>query len=245
MESNLNNSISVEIPNYSGPLEVLLDLAKSQKVDLADISITKLADQFLLYIKKTKDLNLEVASEFLLMATWLAYLKSKLLLPEDDEDDFKALEVAEQLKLQLKKLELIRLLSDQMLKKKRIGVNIFYRGMKGGIRSINTPVYSVNLYNLLKSYATLKMQKAFQVVNIPKLPVLTSEEGIKQIKSNYEKMTDWKLIEELIPKEFLSKGMKKTGLAGIFAASLELTKEGNISLMQERLFDKLFLKRID
>ena len=119
MESNLNNSISVEIPNYSGPLEVLLDLAKSQKVDLADISITKLADQFLLYIKKTKDLNLEVASEFLLMATWLAYLKSKLLLPEDDEDDFKALEVAEQLKLQLKKLELIRLLSDQMLKKKK------------------------------------------------------------------------------------------------------------------------------
>ena len=145
MESNLNNSISVEIPNYSGPLEVLLDLAKSQKVDLADISITKLADQFLSYIKKTENLNLEIASEFLLMATWLAYLKSKLLLPEDEEDDFKAFEVAEKLKLQLKKLELIRLLSDQMLKKKRIGVNIFYRGMKGGIRSINTPVYNVTL----------------------------------------------------------------------------------------------------
>ena len=98
---------NVDLSNYSGSLEILLDLAKSQKVDLAEISITKLADQFLEFIKNNKNLNLETASEFLLMATWLAYLKSKLLLPEDDEDDFKALEVAEKLKLQLKKLELI------------------------------------------------------------------------------------------------------------------------------------------
>ena len=118
MESKYTNRISIDIPNYSGPLEVLLDLAKSQKVDLAEISITKLADQFLEFIKNSKNLNLESATEFLLMATWLAYLKSKLLLPEEDEDDFKALEVAEKLKLQLKKLELIRILSDQMLQKK-------------------------------------------------------------------------------------------------------------------------------
>ena len=90
MESNNLNQISINIPNYNGPLEVLLDLAKSQKVDLAEISITQLADQFLEYIKDNKNLNLETASEFLLMATWLAYLKSKLLLPEDEEDDFKA-----------------------------------------------------------------------------------------------------------------------------------------------------------
>ena len=120
MESNNSESISINIPNYSGPLEILLDLAKTQKVDLANISITKLADQFLVYIKENDNLNLELASEFLLMATWLAYLKSKLLLPEDEEDDFKALEVAEKLKLQLKTLELIRILSDQMLKKKII-----------------------------------------------------------------------------------------------------------------------------
>ena len=103
MESNNLNQISINIPNYNGPLEVLLDLAKTQKVDLAEISITKLADQFLEFIKDKKDLNLETASEYLLMATWLAYLKSKLLLPDDVEDDFKAFEVAEKLKLQLKK----------------------------------------------------------------------------------------------------------------------------------------------
>ena len=96
----------------------MLDLAKNQKVDLAEISVTILADQFLNYIKDNKDLNLETASEYLLMATWLAYLKSKLLLPEQEDDDFKALEVAERLKIQLKKLELIRILSDQMLQKK-------------------------------------------------------------------------------------------------------------------------------
>ena len=121
MESKNFSQISINIPNYTGPLEVLLDLAKTQKVDLAEISITKLADQFLNFIKKQKNLNLETASEFLLMATWLAYLKSKLLLPEEDNDDFKASEVAEKLKLQLKKLELIRILSDQMLQKKRLG----------------------------------------------------------------------------------------------------------------------------
>ena len=118
MDSNITNNISINIPNYNGPLEVLLDLAKTQKVDLAEISITKLADQFLEFIKNNKDLNLETASEYLLMATWLAYLKSKLLLPEDENDDFKAIEVAEKLKLQLKKLELIRILSDKMLQKK-------------------------------------------------------------------------------------------------------------------------------
>ena len=146
MESNNLNQISINIPNYNGPLEVLLDLAKTQKVDLAEISITKLADQFLEFIKKNENLNLEKASEFLLMATWLAYLKSKLLLPEDEDDDFKAFEVAESLKLQLKKLELIRLLSDQLLKKKRIGKDIFFRGMRGGIKSIYTPIYDVSLY---------------------------------------------------------------------------------------------------
>ena len=244
MESNKENQISINIPNYTGPLEVLLDLAKSQKVDLAEISITLLADQFLEFIKKHKDLNLETASEFLLMATWLAYLKSKLLLPEDEDDDFKAIEVAERLKLQLKKLELIRILSDQMLKKKRLGVHIFTRGMKGGIRSINTPVYDVSLYELLKTYSNIQMQKTFQNISIPKLPVFTAEEGIKLIKSNLENIVDWKNLFELIPKFYSENKMQKTGIAGIFAASLELVKERIILVSQKKKFDKLMVKKL-
>ena len=243
MESNNVNKISINIPNYSGPLDVLLDLAKSQKVNLAEISITKLADQFLEFIKKSKNLNLESASEYLLMATWLAYLKSKLLLPEDEDDDFKALEVAEKLKLQLKKLELIRILSDQMLEKKRLGMHIFTRGMKGGIRSINTPEYDVSLYELLKSYAGIQMQKTFQNISIPKLPVFTSEEAIKLIKNNLEKINDWKNVFELIPNFYLKNKMKKTGIAGILTASLELTKEGIVKISQKKMFDKLMIKK--
>mgnify|MGYP006077033009 CR=1 FL=1 len=243
MESNNTKQISINIPNYIGPLEVLLDLAKTQKVDLAEISITKLADQFLVYIKEKENLNLETASEFLLMATWLAYLKSKLLLPDDEDDDFKALEVAEKLKLQLKKLELIRILSDKMLQKKRLGVHIFTRGMKGGIKSINTPDYDVSLYELLKTYSNVQMKKTFQNIIIPKLPVLTTEEGIKQIKNNLNKIHDWKNIIDLIPKFYFKNHLKKTGMAGIFAASLELTKEGIIKLSQKKLFDKLMIKK--
>ncbi len=243
MESKSSNRISINIPNYSGPLEVLLELAKTQKVDLAEISITQLADQFLNFIKSHEDINLETASEYLLMATWLAYLKSKLLLPEEDDDDFKATEVAEKLKLQLKKLELIRLLSDQMLKRKRLGVHIYTRGMKGGIRSINTPIYDVSLYELLKTYSTIQMQKTFQNISIPKLPVFTTEEGIKQIKNNLDTLLKWKNIIELVPKFYSKHKMKRTGIAGIFAASLELTKEGVVSVSQKKLFDELMIKK--
>ena len=142
MKFDQSNSLNINIDNYSGPLEVLLELAKSQKVNLEDISITKLADQFHDFITTEKNLNLEIASEYLLMATWLAYLKSKLLLPEDEKEDFKASEVAEKLKLQLKKLELIRLFSDQLLKKKRLGLDVYMRGMSGGIRTSKNSKYS-------------------------------------------------------------------------------------------------------
>ena len=242
MESENSNQISVSIPNYDGPLEVLLDLAKTQKVDLTDISITILADQFLNYIKNNENQNLEIASEYLLMATWLAYLKSKLLLPETEDDDFKALEVAERLKLQLKKLELIRMLSDQMLQKKRLGVHIFVRGMKGGIRSINTPIYDVSLYELLKTYSNIQMNKSFHTIDIPKLPVFSTEEGINQIKNNLSKITDWKNLNDLIPEFYINKKMNKTGIAGILAASLELTKDGTIQISQNKLFEKIMIK---
>jgi len=218
-------------------------LAKAQKVDLENISITLLADQFHVYITNKKNLNLEIASEYLLMATWLTYLKSKLLLPGNPEEEFKLLEVAQQLKLQLKKLELIRLLSDQMLKRKRLGREIRLRGIKGSIRSIYSTEYRLNLYELLKTYSSIIMTKDFQRMNIPKLPVFTTEDGIKRIREFFGKLMDWKNINDLIPKNFKD-GMKykKTGKAGIFAGSLELVKEGNLTIKQENLFDEIYVK---
>ncbi len=243
MESQKMKPLSINIDNYSGPIEVLLDLAKSQKVNLEEISITQLADQFIDFINSIKKINLEVASEYLLMATWLAYLKSKLLLPEDDNEDFKAVEIAEKLKLQLKKLELIRLLSDQLLKKKRLGLDIHMRGMKSGIRTSVNSNYSVSLYELLKAYSNHVMKKNFLSINIPKLPVCTTDQGIDILKKNINKLKDWKNMLDLIPAKFKeSTNLKKTGIAGIFAASLELTREGIISIMQKKSFDKLLIK---
>jgi segregation and condensation protein A len=245
MTDNDSNNFNVDLENYQGPLDVLLDLAKAQKVDLENISITLLADQFHDYITNEKNLNLETASEYLLMATWLTYLKSKLLLPGDPEEEFKLLEVAQQLKLQLKKLELIRLLSDQMLKRKRLGREIRLRGIKGSIRSIYSTEYKLNLYELLKTYSGIIMTKDFQRMNIPRLPVFTTEDGIKRIREFFGKLMDWKNINDLIPKNFKD-GMKykKTGKAGIFSGSLELVKEGNLTIKQENLFDEIYVKEI-
>ena len=234
---------NVDLHNFSGSLDALLDLAKSQKVDLEKISITKLADQFHEFIKSTKNINLEQASEYLLMATWLAYLKSKLLLPESEEEEFKAIEIAEKLKLQLKKLELIRLLSDQMLKRNRLGRDIFFRGVNGNIKSIYNTKYSLTLFEIFKTYSSIIMTKDFQKINIRKLPVLTTEEGIKRIREFFGKLSNWKNLNKLLPKNFTSsKNLKKTGKAGLFAGSLELVKEGNILIKQNKLFDDVFIK---
>ena len=243
MIENDSELFKVDVENYNGPLDVLLDLAKAQKVNLEDISITKLADQFHDFITQEKKLNLEIASEYLLMATWLAYLKSKLLLPGTPEEEFKVQEVAEKLKLQLKKLELIRLLSEQMLKRKRLGREIRTRGSRSGIRPIYNSEYKINLFELLKAYSTIIMTKDFQTINIPKLPVFTTEEGIKTIKEFFGKLSDWKKLDDLIPKN-LKNGLKykSTGKAGIFAGSLELAKEGSLKIKQKKLFDDIYIK---
>ena len=234
---------NVNLNNFSGSLEILLDLAKSQKVDLEEISITKLADQFHQYLTENENINLEIASEYLLMATWLTYLKSKLLLPETDEEEFKAFEVAEKLKLQLKKLELIRLLSSQMLDRKRLGRDVFMRGSKSGVKSIYDKKVSLTLFELLKVYSGIVMTKDFHTMNIPKLPVFTTEDAIKRIKEFFGTLNDWKNLSELVPSGFnKSPNLKRTGRAGIFAGSLELVKEGNISLKQKELFDDIYVK---
>ena len=243
MVENDSTLFKVNVENYNGPLDVLLDLAKAQKVNLEDISITKLADQFHEFITKEKNLNLEIASEYLLIATWLAYLKSKLLLPGTPEEEFKIQEVAEKLKLQLKKLELIRLLSEQMLKRKRLGKEIKTRGIRLGIRPIYNSEYKVNLFELLKTYSTIIMTKDFQKINIPRLPVFSTEEGIKTIKDFFGKLTDWKKLDDLIPQNFKrGSKYKRTGKAGIFAGSLELVKEGNLKIKQEELFDDIYIR---
>jgi|TARA_B100002052_G_scaffold285787_1_gene298964 segregation and condensation protein A len=238
-----SQEFQLDLQNYSGSLDLLLDLAKSQKVNLEEISITKLADQFNEYITNTENLNLEIASEYLLMATWLTYLKSKLLLPLDEEEEFKAHEIAERLKLQLKKLELIRLLSDQMLKRKRLGRDVFMRGTNTRHKTTHISQYTLKLFDVLKTYSSIISMKDFQKINIPKLPVFTMEEGIKKIQESKKDLYEWKNLKDLIPPIFKSsKKMQKTGNAGIFAGSLELVKEGDVQIKQKDIFGDIYIR---
>ena len=234
--------LELNIDNYEGPLDLLLDLAKTQKVDLMKISIVQLADQYISFVERIKK-NLEIAADFLVMASWLAYLKSRLLLPEDFDDDFSASKMAEKLKLQLRKLEMIRLLSDQLMTKKQMGVDIFFRGIKEGIKKKNTPKYSLSLYELIKSYADFKKRKNFSSINIKRLKIYTMEEAIKKINSMFDKLKDWCDIRDLIPQTFkIKKNLRRTGYAGSFVAGLELVREGDLLIKQKKLFDKIYLK---
>ena len=234
--------LELNIDNYEGPLDLLLDLAKTQKVDLMQISIVQLADQYISFVEKVKK-NLEIAADFLVMASWLAYLKSRLLLPEDLDDDFSASKMAEKLKLQLRKLEMIRLLSDQLMTKKQMGVDIFFRGIKEGIKKKNTPKYSLSLYELIKSYADFKKRQNFSSIEIKKLKTYTMEEAMKKITSMFEKLKDWCDILDLIPQTFkIKKNLRRTGYAGSFVAGLELVREGDLLIKQKKLFDKVYLK---
>ena len=224
---------------------LLLDLAKSQKVDLEKISITQLADQFIDFINSKEKINLDLASEYLLMATWLAYLKSKLLLPQDDDDDFKAIEVAEKLKLQLKKLELIRLLSDQLLKKDRLGSEIRMRGMLGELELNQNQNIQLTLYELLKSYSNHVMRKNFLTINIPKLPVCTPDQAIDIIKKNIKNLNDWKDISELIPKNFKkTEKLKKIWFSWIFCWIIRISKGRNLFKhnIKKKIFTGLLIK---
>ena len=234
--------LQLNIDNYEGPLDLLLDLAKTQKVDLMQISIVQLADQYISFVERIKK-NLEIAADFLVMASWLAYLKSRLLLPEDFDDDFSATKMAEKLKLQLRKLEMIRLLSDQLMTKKQMGVDIFFRGIKDGIKKKNTPKYTLSLYELIKSYADFKKRQNFSTIEIKRLKTYTMEEAIKKITSMFEKLKDWCDIMDLIPQTFkIKKKLRRTGYASSFVAGLELVKEGDLLIKQKKLFDKIYLK---
>ena len=234
--------LQLNIDNYEGPLDLLLDLAKTQKVDLMEISIVQLADQYISFVERVKK-NLEIAADFLVMASWLAYLKSRLLLPEDLDDDFSASKMAEKLKLQLRKLEMIRLLSDQLMTKKQMGVDIFFRGIKEGIKKKNSSKYSLSLYELIKSYADFKKRQNFSSIDIKRLKTYTMEEAIKKITSMFEKLKDWCDILDLIPQTFkIKKNLRRTGYASSFVAGLELVKEGDLLIKQKKLFDKIYLK---
>ena len=242
-ESFNNDDLIVNLSGYEGPLDVLLIMAKSQKVDLMKISILQLTEQYLVFIAEVRKKNLELAADYLVMAAWLAYLKSNLLLPrEETGEELTAEQMAERLKFQLKKLEAIRQVSEKLMNLPVLGTNFFNRGMPEGIRLIRTPEYYLSLYDLLKSYANQRYKSAYSSIVIEKPAVYAMEEALVRLQRMVGTAFEWTKLENFLPPEFSKGKNARSGVAGTLAAAMELVREGVLEGQQLAPFGPVFIK---
>ena len=242
-ESINNDDLIVNLSGYEGPLDVLLIMAKSQKVDLMKISILQLTEQYLVFIAEVRKKNLELAADYLVMAAWLAYLKSNLLLPrEETGEELTADQMAERLKFQLKKLEAIRQVSEKLMNLPVLGTNFFNRGMPEGIRLIRTPEYYLSLYDLLKSYANQRYKSAYSSMVIERPAVYAMEEALVRLQRMVGTAFEWTKLESFLPPEFSKGKNARSGVAGTLAAAMELVREGVLEVQQLAPFGPVFIK---
>ena len=242
-ESFNNDDLIVNLSVYEGPLDVLLIMAKSQKVDLMKISILQLTEQYLVFIAEVRKKNLELAADYLVMAAWLAYLKSNLLLPrEETGEELTAEQMAERLKFQLKKLEAIRQVSEKLMNLPVLGTNFFNRGMPEGIRLIRTPEYYLSLYDLLKSYANQRYKSAYSSMVIERPAVYAMEEALVRLQRMVGTAFEWTKLESFLPPEFSKGKNARSGVAGTLAAAMELVREGVLEVQQLAPFGPVFIK---
>ena len=242
-ESFNQDDLIVNLSGYEGPLDVLLIMAKSQKVDLMKISILQLTEQYLVFIAEVRKKNLELAADYLVMAAWLAYLKSNLLLPrEETGEELTAEQMAERLKFQLKKLEAIRQVSEKLMNLPVLGTNFFNRGMPEGIRLIRTPEYYLSLYDLLKSYANQRYKSAYSSMVIERPAVYAMEEALVRLQRMVGTAFEWTKLESFLPPEFSKGKNARSGVAGTLAAAMELVREGVLEVQQLAPFGPVFIK---
>ena len=237
------NQFNVNLESYEGPLDLLLDLAKSQKVDLSKISILKLAEQYLDYINLAKIINLEIASDYLVIAAWLTYLKSRLLLPpKKEENQPSAEDLAEAVKFQLLRLEAMKNKSKELFNLPQIGLNVFYRGHNHGAKFKYKIKYTSNLYDLLYAYSLQLNKVNNNNLKIEVSNLYTVESAIERLESIFGKTTDWIEISKLLPSLSKNVLLNKSAISSTLVASLELVRNGAILVRQNKLFGPILLK---
>jgi len=235
----------VDLQGYEGPLDVLLALARTQKVDITKISILALAEQYLQFIAEARRLRLEVAADYLVMAAWLAYLKSKLLLPDmdDDGDEPSGPEMAARLTWQLKRIEAFREAGANLMTRDRLGRDVFKRGQPEGIRQIRTSTYEVTMFELLRAYAIQKESKGIAEIQMPDRQIYTVEQALERLSNLLGKVPGWERLESFLPPELRVGPGSKSALAATLSATLELAKEGSVVVSQGETFGPIYLKR--
>lgn len=234
----------VDLDGYEGPLDVLLALARKQKVDLTKLSILLLADQYISFIESAKSLQIELAADYLVMAAWLAYLKSRLLLPPDKNDDEPSgPELAARLQWQLRRLESMRDAAQKIMARDRLGKDIFPRGDPEGVKIKRNSVFILSLYDVLKAYSDFNMRGKRKPYTAPK-PVLHSiDDAIGWLRRIIGvSVPKWELLENFLPKSFSSRVERKSALAAAFSATLELVKRGQVYLQQGEAFGPIYIK---
>ena len=237
-----SDELNLTLDGWEGPLDLLLNLARAQKVDLAQISILQLVEQYLTYLAEARTLKLEIAADYLVMAAWLAYLKSCLLLPKDPEQDPSPEEIALRLQLRLQRLDAMREAGARLLGRDRVGRDVFLRGNPEGLRLVRKSAWQVREFDLFAAYGVVRArtQPAMHVVHARS--VMTLDEAIERVSKMIGMALDWTFLESFLPKTDDAQ-FRRSALASSFLAALELARRGRLELSQDEPFAPIRLKR--
>jgi len=237
-----DEALLVQVDGFEGPLDLLLTLARNQKVDIAKISILKLADQYLEFIESAKKLNLELAADYLVMAAWLAYLKSRLLLPEPaPEDEPSGEEMAAALAFQLQRLEAMRQVGEKLMNRPRLGRDVFPRGEPEAVSVVTRPVWEVGLYDLLKAYADIQRRQKATTLRIEAPDLYSVDDAIHRLQTMLGTLPRWSTLSSFLPPG-LGGLLRRSAVSAHFVAILELCRQGKLELRQDEVFADIWLK---
>lgn len=240
---NESERLNLDIEGWEGPLDVLLHLARAQRVDLTRISILELVEQYLVFINDAKKLRLELAADYLVMAAWLAYLKSCLLLPKEAQEEPSAEELALRLQLRLQRLDAMREAGARLIARDQLGRDILLRGAPEGLRIVKTAAWDCELYELLKAYGEIASRQGPRHYEVRRRPVLSLEDALERLESMLGTALDWTILSAFLPTGIADEDFRKSSVASSFVAALELTRLGKTELSQAESFAPLYLRR--
>ncbi|MCH7831767.1 MAG: segregation/condensation protein A [Proteobacteria bacterium] len=239
----IGESFVVDLDGFEGPIDVLLSLAREHKLDLTRISILALADQYLEFVAKVRRTNLELAADYLVMAAWLAYLKSRLLLPDlGGEDEPTGEEMAAALAFQLQRLEAMQNAGQRLMARSRLRQDFFPRGAPETFRALVNPILEVTLYDLLKAYGDQKRRGPGGPLHIEPFDIYTVEDALQRLHRLLGSTPDWESLWRFLPEGALEGLVARSAIASTFAASLELARAGKVKLRQHDAFGPIYLK---
>ena len=241
-----DGQLRVDVEGFEGPLDLLLAMARTQKVDLAKISVLALAQQYLTFIEEARRLRLEIAADYLVMAAWLAFLKSKMLLPAEpsEEGEPTGEELAALLAFRLKRLDAMRDAAAQLMTRKRLGRDVFSRGKPEPVRVTKTSIYEANVYDLLKAYSQQRQRTATQTLHVDKRAVWSLKDARDELERLLGVACEWAPLDALLAEFLVDPELRRTALASSFTAALEMTREGAVELRQQKLFAPLLVRRL-